>query len=159
MTTEQTLKLLKPIMLDGSEKEGDKVYSTLKGDCVIDRITSGSYPIHASGNSFTDTGMYHEGSLLPSLFKCNPYEWLAEQEKERVIEVKNNGVWSKRVLIKITNGYAVCWNWATTIEASKEQKSLTSWEEWRELHTTITKEEALKMLAERGVDTTNLIIE
>lgn len=165
MTTEQMLQLLKPIMLDGTEKEGDKLYHIRWGEVTIDGVNLWrDYPIwvtHAnSPHSFTADGFSITTDALPPLFKTNPYEWLAEQEKERVILIKNNnGVWCKRVLIKITNGRAVCWNLATTIEATKEQEGATAWEEWRELQTTITKEEALKMLAEKGVDTTNLIIE
>ena len=164
MTNEETLKLLKPIMLDGSEKEGDKLFHIRWGEVTVGGTTIGrEYPIwvtHAnSPHSFTANGFCLKTDALPSLFKTNPYEWLSEQEKERVIEVKTNGVWRKRVLIKITNGRAVCWNWATTIVDSKEQEGLTAWEDWRELPTKITKEEALKMLAEKGVDITNLIIE
>ena len=165
MTTEQTLQLLKPIMLDGTEKEGDKLHHLRWGEVTVGGFDFWrEYPIWVSyrnsPHSFTADGFSITTDALPSLFKTNPYEWLAEQEKERVILIKNNnGVWCKRVLIKIINGYAVCWNWATTIEASKEQEGLTAWEEWRELPTTITKEEALKMLAEKGVDTASLIIE
>ena len=159
MTNEETLKLLKPIMLDGSEKEGDKVYSTLKGDCVIYRITSGGYPIHALGNSFTDAGMYHEGSRLPLLFKTNPYEWLAKQKQEREIEVFVDNHWEPRVLIKVVDGVAVCWVNARSVDEAQFYCGTSTYPEWRELPTKITKAEALKMLAEKGVDTTNLIIE
>jgi hypothetical protein len=164
MTNEETLKLLKPIMLDGSEKEGDKLYHIRWGWVTVGGTTVGrEYPIwvtHAnSPHSFTADGFCLKTDALPSLFKRNPYEWLAQQNQGRVIEVNSSGKWIRRVLIKVVNGKAKCWNSATTISEADTESSTSTWKEWRELPTKITKEEALKMLAEKGVDITNLIIE
>ena len=164
MTNEETLKLLKPIMLDGSEKEGDKLYHIRWGEVTVGGATVGrEYPIwvtHAnSPHSFTANGFCLKTDALPSLFKTNPYEWLAMQNQGRVIQVKFNETWEHRVLQSVKNGYAICWVGAETIEQAKLQTETSKWKEWRELSTTITKAEALKMLAEKGVDTTNLIIE
>lgn len=164
MTNEETLKLLKPIMLDGSEKEGDKLYHIRGGEVTVGGTSMGrEYPIwvtHAnSPHSFTADGFCLKTDALPSLFKTNPYEWLAMQNQERMIEVNSCGGWTRRVLIKVVDGKAKCWNNASTIADAAREAYTSTWDEWRELPTTITKEEALKMLAEKGVDTTNLIIE
>ena len=46
MTNEETLELLKPIMLDGSEKVGDKVYCLPFGEVEITDIKEDDeYPI------------------------------------------------------------------------------------------------------------------
>ena len=164
MTTEQTLQLLKPIMLDGTEKEWDKLYHIRYGEVGIQGIRCGAtYSIHIQNGSdiysATSRGFSVESDMLPILFKTNPYEWLAKQNQGRVIEVNSSGKWIRRVLIKVVNGKAKCWNSATTISEADTESSTSTWKEWRELPTKITKEEALKMLAEKGVDTTNLIIE
>ena len=164
MTNEETLKLLKPIMLDGSEKEGDKLYHTRWGEVTVGGTSSGrEYPIwvtHAnSPHSFTANGFCLKTDALPSLFKTNPYEWLSKQKQEREIEVFVDNHWEPRVLIKVVDGVAVCWVNARGVDEAQFYCCTSTYLEWRELPTKITKEKALKMLAEKGVDTTNLIIE
>lgn len=164
MTNEETLKLLKPIMLDGSEKEGDKVYHIRYGEVGIQGIRCGAtYSIHIQNGSdiysSTSRGFSLESDMLPILFKTNPYEWLSKQKQEREIEVFVDNHWEPRVLIKVVDGVAVCWVNARGVDEAQFYCGTSTYLEWRELPTKITKEEALKMLAERGVDTTNLIIE
>ena len=164
MTNEETLKLLKPIMLDGSEKVGDKLYHIRWGEVTVGGTSTGrEYPIwvtHAnSPHSFTANGFCLKTDALPSLFKTNPYEWLSKQKQEREIEVFVDNHWEPRVLIKVVDGVAVCWVNARSVDEAQFYCGTSTYLEWRELPTTITKEEAIKMLAEKGVDTTNLIIE
>lgn len=166
MTNEETLELLKPIMLDGSERVGDKVYCLPFGEVEITDIKKDDeYPIFINvfGLQFSIHGYNVFIHKIPTLFKCNPFEWLASRtnNQERVIEVLDGSIWKKRVLIAIKNGFAICWGIAENIEQSKNIASVSFYDKWREVPTqkTITKEEALQMLAENGVDTTNLIIE
>lgn len=162
MTNEETLNLLKQIMLDGTEKAGDKVYCTMHGDSMIEVIENATYQIKTHATSYTHLGFMMVNNQLPTLFKVNPFEWLAKQNnsQERVIEVQDlDGIWLKRVVFAIKNGMAICWDVAENIEDAKKRISTSAWETWRELPTKITKEEALKMLSEKGYDTTNLIIE
>lgn len=172
MTNEETLNLLKPIMLDGTEKEGDKVFHATRGYCKISqKITSKSTNTMLisiqydalSFSLFTDKGFVSNVDIFPTLFRVNPFEWLAKNNnQERVVEVKNAiDEWMPRVLIKVIDGKAVIWRYATTIESAKSEWLTEIVKEWRELPTekVITKDEALKMLAEKGYDTTNLIIE
>lgn len=167
MTNEETLELLKPIMLDGSEKVGDKVYCLPFGEVEITDIKKDDeYPIFINvfGLQFSIHGYNVFIHKIPTLFKCNPFEWLASRtnNQERVIEVKYvSGEWRKRVLLTVKDGYAICWWIADDYECAKGTYSTTVWREWREvpIQKRITKEEALKMLAKNGVDTTNLIIE
>lgn len=204
MTNEETLNLLKPIMLDGTEKVGDKVFHATRGYCEISqKITSKStntmlISIQYDALSFSlfmGNGFVSNVDIFPTLFKVNPFEWLNDQlfiekrqnemliaelkdrdnSQERVIEAYHgkNG-WVKRVLHCVKNGHAICWDGCESIDEAKDSTRLSTWTTWRELPTKITKEEALKMceengidindvilnvLAEKGVDTTNLIIE
>ena len=167
MTYEQTLELLKPIMLDGSEKVGDRLHCLPFGEVEITAITIGTdYPIYTNiaGARFTINGYNSLTHSMPTLFKCNPLEWLASRNnnQERIIEVKDaGGGWRKRVLLMAKNGYAICWAGTDTIEGAKDSYGTTVWCEWREVPTQklITKQEALQMLEEKGVDISNLIIE
>lgn len=185
MTNEETLELLKPIMLDGSEKVGDKVYCLPFGEVEITDIKEDDeYPIFINvfGLQFSIHGYNVFIHKIPTLFKCNPFEWLNDQlfieqrqnemlvaelkerdnNQERVIEVLQGNKWLKRVLVKTTKAnHALCWSVAETIEDAINEREVHIWHVWRELpiQKTITKEQALQMLAENGVDTTNLIIE
>lgn len=154
-------------MLDGSEKVGDRLYSYPFGEIEITAITIGTdYPIYTNicGPRFTIHGYNSLTHSMPTLFKCNPFEWLASRtnNQERIIEVKDaNGEWRKRVLLMVKNGYAICWATSDNIESAKRMVSTDYFSEWREvpIQKLITKQEALQMLAEKGVDTSNLIIE
>ena len=167
MTNKETLELLKPIMLDGSEKVGDKVYCLPFGEVEITDIKEDDeYPIFINvfGLQFSIHGYNVFIHKIPTLFKCNPFEWLASltNNQERIIEVLQGNKWLKRVLVKTTKAnHALCWSLAETIEDAINEREVHIWHVWREVPTqkTITKEEALQMLAENGVDTTNLIIE
>lgn len=168
MTNEETLELLKPIMLDGTEKVGDKLFDIRFGECEITQKDENKmYPIevYSKGNKddYTINGKEFESDKFPVIFKTNPFEYLAKlnNNQERVIEVHTGNDWVKRVLVTIKNGYAICWSSSESVEDAKKEISTISWKKWRELSDvkSITKEEALKMLAEKGVDTTNLTIE
>lgn len=56
-----------------------------------------------------------------------------EDNTERVIEVLRNGVWIPRVLLMFKHNHAICWNYAETIEESKNVSNATVWDEWREI--------------------------
>ena len=167
MAYEQTLELLKPIMLDGSEKVGDRLYFFPFGEVEITAITIGTdYSIHTNiiGPRFTINGYNSLTHSMPTLFKCNPFEWLASRNnnQERIIEVLQGNKWLKRVLVKTTKAnHALCWSVAETIEDAINEREVHIWHVWREVPTQklITKQEALQMLEEKGVDISNLIIE
>lgn len=169
MTNEETLELLKPIMLDGTEKEGDMVYHIFKGFAKIRKINYGAVlPIELDFKSFTKTGFSSDSYDMPVLFKTNPFEYLAKlnNNQVRVIEVWAYDLkWKYAVVIRVVDGVACCCIESDTIEGAKENAKLNpnvkmySSNCWREIGKSITKEEALKMLAEKGVDTTNLTIE
>ena len=163
MTNKETLELLKPIMLDGTEKAGDKVFSLVFG-CIeiVDIDYEDAFPILTSVRSrFKKDGRVYPDNIFPDLFKTNPFEYLAKlnNNQERVIEVMSGNRWIKRVLIMVKHGRAICWDLEDNILDAKNSMSASAWGQWREVPKSITKEEALKMLAEKGVDTTNLTIE
>jgi len=170
MTNEETLELLKPIMLDGTEKIGDKVFSILLGELTITDISnSGVYVILCGDVTFTKDGFWRKKEdVLPTLFKTNPFEYLSKlnNNQERVIEVKTrNGLYIPKVCIKVLDGYAVCWQSGNSLDNIDPSVGSCTFPpaNWREVQQpqpkSITKEEALKILAEKGVDTTNLTIE
>jgi hypothetical protein len=79
--------------------------------------------------SFTKECIYVSKHNLPTLFLTNPFE----KNQERVIEVKCGNQWIKRVLIKVVDGEAICWNNSKSIEESEISKGASNWSTWREL--------------------------
>lgn len=134
MTNEETLELLKPIMLDGTEKVGYKVFSSLYGEGTIIEVTKQPiYPLVAKfiNDTITYTKYGYEITLatFPTLFKTNPFEYLANlnNNQERVIEVHTNNGWVKRVLVTIKSGYAICWSTSDNIEDARKEIITTPW--------------------------------
>lgn len=168
MTNEETLNLLKPIMLDGTEKVGDKVYCVLRGFGQIESLQhTNQYPLlfkcSKDLTSYTKSGFEIDSHEFPS----------QNNNQERVIQVLSNVGWIPRVLHIVKNGEAICWD-TNTLEHVSLTTTTTTYLEWRELPAKITKEEALRRcdeigidakdmllnaLSESGADTTNLIIE
>jgi len=139
------LEILKPILIDfDSLKVGDTLWCIPNGDCVVEKLTNGTaFPIECKCNlkrieAYTNEGRYYQTDANPSLFKCNPFEWLAAQNnQERVIEVWDGANWMKRVLFMVKNNKAICWEVAETIEDAKKRVCTNTWAEWRELPQTI----------------------
>jgi len=139
------LEILKPILIDSeSLKVGDRLWSLEIENCVCkDILPTHKYAIIAGNNevrnrSYTDNGYCSIDNNYPSLFKCNPFEWLANQNnQERVIEVWCDNEWVKRILHMFKNGKAICWGFAETIEDAKYETRTTTYIKWRELPQTI----------------------
>lgn len=124
-------------------KVGDKLHSLMFGEvtvCKLIQDKTESYPIICSGvdsdgeeseYSYTIDGKYITTHNESTLFLTNPFEKL---NQERVIEVESiNGIWIKRVCIKVVDGKAICWGDSKTIEESKITTYTTTWSTWREL--------------------------
>jgi hypothetical protein len=116
---------------------------------------SSNYPIRVLGHGFTRDGKLRLSDKDPILFLSNPFEG-----SERVVEVKGDseGVWKRRVLIKMVNGMPLCWKKAETLEEAKNDVDTFTWNFIRELptKTVLTKQQ----IAEKfGVEIENLKIE
>lgn len=139
------LEILKPILIDfDSLKVGDKLWSIELGECVVKKLTKSiTFPIECAASlkkieAYSNDGIYYQTNTHPSLFKCNPFEWLANKNnQERVIEVWNGSNWIQRVLHMVKHDIAICWGNAKTIEESKNQTTFSYWSTWRELPQTI----------------------
>lgn len=149
MTNEETLNLLKPIMLDGSEKVGDNVWLISHGIVEITEIyPHRTYSIIALGNGYTQKGYANDTHQTPSLFKVNPFEWLMNKYKnqERLISVLDGNIWKNRVLISFTDKGALCWSDAETVSDAKNDTTARCFGVWKEIPRTITISDAFKML-------------
>lgn len=139
------LEILKPILIDfDSLKVGDKLWSFELGECTCGSINKqSSYPISVYSDTqtiltYSENGVHSVDWAYPSLFKCNPFEWLANQNnQERVIEVWCDNKWMKRVLHMFKNDTVICWRFAETIEEAKHETRTTSFTRWREVPQTI----------------------
>jgi len=120
---------------------GQKLYSLHWGEVKLNVLRSNEseyYPIrcevtNVNGDvyeeSFSIDGRYSITHTNPDLFLTNPFE----KNQERVIEVKDGIYWVKRVLIKVVDGKAVCWEGAETIEEAKNAIATFGHHVWREL--------------------------
>jgi len=115
--------------------EGQLLFCTRKGVVKVLKIkTENLYPIVCINSdeyeeTYTADGKSHASYLYPSLFLRSPFG-----TAERVILVKTaTNHFIPRVLVKIVNNRAVCWQDAKTIEESKNETRTIPWEHWKEI--------------------------
>ena len=83
------LNLLKPIILDGTEKIGDSVYCLIRGECTINNISDGIYSLETKHNiygilTYTKEGLIREKNQYPTLYKTDPFKWLANNKNNSI---------------------------------------------------------------------------
>lgn len=83
------LNILKPIMLDGTEKIGDSVYCLIRGACTIHNINEGIYSLETNHNlygilTYTKQGLIREKNQYPTLYKEDPFNWLAKNKNNLI---------------------------------------------------------------------------
>lgn len=128
-------------------KVGDKVYHVNKEWLPIKSTYEDCFIVDDYEYYFSGI-MVNSDHLLPTIYPYNPFE----QNQERVVEVSiNSELWTKRVLIAVKSGVAVCWNNAETLEEAKDEIYTCDWKIWREIQppNQLTQEEKINILWER----------
>jgi len=115
--------------------EGQSLFCTIRGNVkFLDIITNNLHPIVCIDSEGDEEFYTLDGKLtslhdLPSLFLRSPFG-----TAERVVLVKTaSNDFIPRVLVKIVNNRAVCWQDAKTIEEAEYETRTGTWSSWKEI--------------------------
>lgn len=94
------------LLLDGTEKVGDTIWTIEDGYCTIMKNDSIKYPLRIGNSSYTKCGRLYDTHKYPSAFKRNPFE----KQYPKLMEVSDDGVnWFEQTIRFFDEGkYWVC---------------------------------------------------
>lgn len=139
---ENNFKIDESLLLDGSEKVGDTIWTIYDGDSIYESENSSSYPIRVGGYTYTKLGYRNIGDLIPHAFKRNPF---ASQYPKMMEVSSDNKEWAEDRIMFYDDGHY----W--TIYESMDGKNLLKWKHAREIQPKAVEfsEEQIKYLKDK----------